>query len=56
LQILREERIRHFDLFPPFQEALQQGVNVQEIPGDAWHPSGEIAEVFADYLFDQQLL
>jgi lysophospholipase L1-like esterase len=56
LQILREERIRHFDLFPPFQEALQRGVNVQEIPGDAWHPSGEIAEVFADYLFDQQLL
>lgn len=56
LQILTEEHIRHFDLLSPFQEALQQGIPAQEIPGDAWHPSGEIAEVFAGYLFNQHLL
>jgi lysophospholipase L1-like esterase len=55
LRILEEENIRYFDLFAPFQNAIQQGVRVQEHPGDAWHPSGEISEVFAEYLFEHRL-
>jgi hypothetical protein len=56
LRFLEFEGIRHFDLFPVLEEALRDGVKVQEAPGDTWHPNAEIAERFARYLWGAGLL
>jgi hypothetical protein len=56
LSMLQALQISYYDLFEPFQEALELGISVQETPGDTWHPSEEIAEFFAKYLAERQLL
>jgi len=52
LEVLDREGIRHFDLLPPLREAFSRGVP----RGDAWHPSAEESEVFAEYLAERGLL
>ncbi len=56
LSMLQTLQISHYDLLEPFQEAMVQGVSVQESPGDTWHPSFAVAQVFAKYLASRQFL
>jgi hypothetical protein len=56
LELLKELKIRHFDLRLPLQKALAKGVAVEQEPGDSWHPSPEVSDYFASYLKEQQLL
>ncbi len=56
LTFLKANQIRHFDLLPPLRLAIEQGVDVQERPGDAWHPSDAVAQYFARHLYEQGLL
>ncbi|MBW2291111.1 MAG: hypothetical protein JRG89_08630 [Deltaproteobacteria bacterium] len=56
LKFLRANQIRFFDLLPPLRLAIKQGVDVQERPGDAWHPSDAVSQYFARHLYDQGLL
>jgi hypothetical protein len=56
LGILRQQRIRYFDLLAPLEQAIRRGVAVQEHSGDAWHPSAEVSREFARHLRAQGLL
>lgn len=56
LQILKDLQLRYFDLFESFNTAVQNEVSYQESPGDPWHPSDDIANVFAKYLSQYHLL
>ncbi|MCX7590235.1 MAG: hypothetical protein N2255_01265, partial [Kiritimatiellae bacterium] len=56
LNILSDLGIRHFDLYEETMTAIREGVSATEIPGDAWHPSREVAERLAQYLWKQNLL
>lgn len=56
LTMLREHRIRHFDLLPFMQKALRNGIDCQESPGDPWHPSDAVSRVFAESLKEKGLL
>ena len=56
LSTLQTLQIAYYDLLKPLQEAIAQGVAVQESPGDIWHPSDEVAQVFARYLASHQFL
>lgn len=56
LKFLKSQGIRHFDLLPALRLALQDGVDVQERPGDVWHPSDAAAGYFARHLLAKGLL
>jgi hypothetical protein len=56
LKFLKRNQIRHFDLLPPLRLAIGHGVDVQERPGDAWHPSDSVSQYFARHLHEQGLL
>jgi hypothetical protein len=56
LEILRGLGVRHFDLYEPLQEMVRSGKLTQESPGDTWHPSTELADRFAEYLVERNLL
>lgn len=56
LELLEALSIETYDLLPALEEALRDGLNVQEAPGDSWHPSAEVARVFAQLLENQGLL
>ena len=56
LLLLRELKIRHFDLQPPFARAARSGIRLHQTEGDLLHPSRELARRFARYLKDQGLL
>jgi hypothetical protein len=56
LRIFREHGFRYFDLVDSMNEALRDGVDVQEFPGDRWHPSADCAKYFAQYLHGAGLL
>ncbi|MFY9342732.1 MAG: hypothetical protein WAT39_09600, partial [Planctomycetota bacterium] len=56
LAILAELQIRHFDLLPVLAQALRDGIDVQEDPGDQWHPSPAMAARIAEHLVAQGLL
>lgn len=53
---LDQAHVRYFDLVEPLAEALRDGVQVQQDPPDAWHPSDEASEYFARYLVREGLL
>jgi hypothetical protein len=55
-RVLKELQIRHVDLLPPMIHAIQQGIKLHDPPGDIWHPSAEVADIFARYLREQELL
>lgn len=46
-RILADLNIRSFDLKPLADAAAQEGINLQESPGDTWHPSDSLAKYFA---------
>lgn len=52
LTILQELEIPHLDLLPSLEQALADGVEVQESPGDTWHPSAKVAHYFARAVLD----
>ncbi|MGQ9663411.1 MAG: SGNH/GDSL hydrolase family protein [Kiritimatiellia bacterium] len=56
LEMLQDFRIRYFDLYDQTMKAIREGVPVTETPGDSWHPSPELAERLAEYLWEQELL
>jgi hypothetical protein len=56
LTILADLEIRHFDLWPTTDLALRAGVQVAESPGDSWHPSADVADLFASFLYEAELL
>jgi hypothetical protein len=55
IRIFQIQHIRCFDLLNPLREAISQGMDVQEIPGESWHPNEKISQVFALYLFKHKL-
>ncbi len=48
--ILDQLQIRHFELLDVLDQALRDGIDVQEDPGDTWHPSPAMADRIAQYL------
>ncbi len=56
LEIFRDLGLEWFDLLPPLQAALDDGVPVRLDRGDSWHPSREAAERFADHLIREGFL
>ena len=56
LRILKSLELPVYDLLGTLEKALAEGVNVEEIPGDTWHPSQELADRFAEYLADEEIL
>ena len=56
LQLLKEQQITTYDLFPDMLQALKEGVTLPESPGDTWHPSPAAAEHFARYLVAEKLI
>ena len=56
LRILEEHGFAHFDLLGVPEEAIRDGIPVQEGAHDAWHPSDELAERFASFLETEGLL
>ena len=56
LAFLDAQGIRRFDLLPALEQALADGVKVEEAPGDSWHPNAAIAEIFARQLRQAGLL
>ncbi len=55
-QILKELDVRHFNLTHATMQLIGEGIDVQEIPGDYWHPSDAAAGRLAQHLFDAGLL
>jgi hypothetical protein len=53
LRIMNVHGFRYFDPLPALRAALEEGEEVQEPPGDRWHPSPEMGLRMARYLFDQ---
>ena len=56
LQLLKEQQITTYDLFPDMEKALAEGITLPESPGDTWHPSPAAAEHFARYLVTQKII
>ena len=56
LAFLRANGIHHVDLLPTLVRALEAGVEVQEAPGDTFHPSPAAARFFARTLHAAGLL
>jgi hypothetical protein len=56
LEILRELGIAHYDLMDALLQAMADGIAVQYKPGDTWHPSAEVANLFVESLIDSGLL
>ncbi len=59
IEVLKDLNIRYFDLLDPLKAILATDANIQdrlqERPGDPWHPSDELGEVFASYLAAHEL-
>jgi hypothetical protein len=55
LKILEKLGIRHFDLTEQLKIAIYNGINVQEDPGDRWHPSAEFCKFIAEYLYNKNI-
>ncbi len=55
LVALEELGITHFDLLALSEEAHRDGVNTQQRKGDTWHPSEDIADIFASHLYEQDI-
>lgn len=50
LEILADLGIPVFDLVPPLEAGLENGLETHEAPGDIWHPNDAIARRFARHL------
>jgi hypothetical protein len=56
LQILSSLNLPVYDLLGTLERAISDGVPLEEIPGDIWHPSQELADRFAEFLAAEGLL
>ena len=56
LLTLEEQGIRHIDLLPVCEQAIADGIDPREAPGDDWHPSAAVADRFGAFLHEQGLL
>ena len=56
LELLKELKIRHFDLKVELTRAMGDRIKLHEAPGDFLHPSQELANRFGEYLYKQGLL
>ena len=56
IALLEGHGLRWFDLLEPLEQALSEGVDVQQSPGDYEHPSAAACVYFADHLLDADLL
>ena len=56
LRILGSLQLPVYDLLPTLEEILAGGVEVEETPGDRWHPSQAAADRFAEFLAREGLL
>lgn len=56
LQYFEEMNISYIDLLPPLEKAIEEGIPLTESEGDYLHPSQELADRFAAYLYEQGLL
>lgn len=56
LAIFKKLELRHFDLLESLLAALAEGVELEESPGDFWHPSDAAAAHFSRSLKAQGLL
>jgi len=56
LALVAELGLRAFDLRPSLARAAGLGLPLGEVEGDIWHPSAELAEVFAEDLAAAKLL
>ena len=56
LRILEEHGFAHFDLLGVLEEAIRDGIPIEESAHDAWHPSDELAERFASFLETEAFL
>ena len=56
ITILGNLNIRYFDLLEPMQTAVTRGVTIRESPADTWHPSRDLARIFARNLKTANLL
>lgn len=54
--ILKKLEITYFDLFGILNEAIYDGVKIQQNKDDFWHPSEEISILFGKYLYEKQIL
>ncbi len=52
IDMLQHLHIRYFDFFDVCQAAIRNGIQVQETPGDSWHPSAEAAQLFAQHIYE----
>ncbi len=48
--------IVYYDLLEPMNNAVANNINLNESPGDTAHPSSDVANVFAQYLYENNLL
>ena len=48
LKLLNELSIEYVDLKPALRKAHSHNIDVQQKPGDTWHPSDAVSEYFAD--------
>ncbi len=55
LNILAETNIHYYDLFNISEQAIAAGIEVQEVGGH-WHPNEAVSALFAQYLFEHNLL
>lgn len=56
IDFLQRVEIAHFDLSPSMESAIKEGVVVEAAPGDTWHPSLEMSEIFARALDESGML
>jgi hypothetical protein len=55
LQVVKDLGVAYFDLLEPLNEAIKKGIIIQESEGDFWHPSQQVADVFAAFLHERRI-
>lgn len=56
LEYFKEYDLQVVDLLPVLEEAIKDGINLTESPGDFLHPSDELSARFAQKIFDEKVL
>ena len=56
LQIFSELDIEYYDLLKTTNQSIEYGVNINETPGDFWHPSLDVAREYADFLSNNKII
>lgn len=56
IKILRELKIRYFDMKDVFDKAISDKIDMREVPNDPAHPSDKMGLYFGEYLYNKGLL